>query len=1030
MRSFVNFAFTACRVAALEVFVVCTGMAATPAPLHLVSVRDTAQSPPAGGSSDAWGPILSTDGRFVLFASTANNLVTLSGHDRPSGLDRPVFPPRGEPDGPVGKHDGLPLLNQPRLNVFLRDRANSTTTLVSVNLSGTGGGNGDSIPTGLSADGRYACFESSASDLVEGDTNGVTDVFVRDLASNLTVLVSVSLDGGAGNGPSRSSVMTPDGRYVAFVSSATNLVAGDTNGISDVFVRDLQAGLTALASPGAKSTTNLYSPIFGSSGSEGPDITPDGRHVAFYSTATNLVPGVSTPGEVYLRDLVAGTTTWVSSGARALLGTSRAVSYNQAVSADGQFVAFETSTNVGISTSPSARGLVLRYNTGTGFTDLVSTNANVQAADYKDARSLDITPDGRFLAFVANTNRLGTWVGTCIQLWDAQTGETLLVSGGPSDAVPQGSTCHWPAMDSVGRHVAFLSNARNLVPDSPAGEYHAYVRDVQAGTTTLVDASTNGLGTSLSPSTAPRLSADGGVVAFESPDSNLVPDDRNLAYDVFVRDLSVNSAELISARHPALPTLTPNGMSTIAFSCVSSDGRVIVFSSEADNLVADDTNGVRDIFVRDLFRGTNALVSIATNGGAADNISSQPAISADGRYVVFTSSADNLVPGDTNKAQDVFVRDLHADTTYLVSVNLAGTGPGKTDSYSPGISSDGTYVWFRSTATNLAAGSFGGTENLFLRDLPKGVTYALTTNGVLAASATPDGHLIAFSGQAGNLYLWDSLAGAIVYAIGTGPVSALGISPDGNRIVYGSTNGVAVIDHAAGTTRTIGGLISGSRSGLRFSRDSRFLTYASLFFNTNQVFLYDFETGTNRLISRIPFGAVGNDASDSPDISPDARFIAYRSFATNLLPDADNNGSPELLLYDSVTGSTTLLTRSRVRDGTPDNRSRTPVFSGNGHTLVFESWASDLVGRDCNQSADVFALSFLHVTLTHRGLGHHPTLSWFARPGERYRIEFTDNLSDPEWREVRRPVTIGDNQAQVTDLDPGPSQRFYRVVAY
>ena len=1026
MKPFTNFAFTACLVTALEVFVLFTGMAAT----HLVSVRDSSQSPPAGGSGDAWGPILSPDGRFVLFASTANNLATLSCHDGPPGLDRPVFPPRGEPGGPVGKHDGLPLLNQPRLNVFLRDRAKSTTTLVSINLSGTGGGNGDSIPTGLSADGRYACFESSASDLVEGDTNGVTDVFVRDLASNLTVLVSVSLDGGAGNGPCRSSVMTPDGRYVAFVSSATNLVAGDTNGISDVFVRDLQAGLTALASPGAKSTTNLYSPIFGSSGSEGPDITPDGRYVAFYSTATNLVPGVSTPGEVYLRDLVAGTTTWVSSGARALLGTSKAVSYNQALSADGQFVAFETSTNDGISTSPSARGLILRYNTGTAFTDLVSTNANVQAADYKDVRSMDITPDGRFLAFVANTNRLGTWVGTCVQLWDAQTGETLLVSGGPSNAVPQGSTCHWPAMDSVGRHIAFLSNARNLVTDSPAGEYHAYVRDVQAGTTTLVDVNTTGIGTSLSPSTAPRLSADGGVVAFEGPDSNLVPDDRNRAYDVFVRDLSVQSAELISARDPALPTRTPNGMSTLASSCVSSDGRVIVFSSEADNLVANDTNRVRDIFIRDSFRGTNALVSIATNGGAADNISSQPAISADGRYVAFASSADNLVPDDTNKAQDVFVRDLEADTTSLVSANLTGTGPGKANSYSPGISSDGVYVWFRSTATNLAAGSFGGTENLFLRDMPRGTTYALTRNGVLDVSATPDGRLIAFSGRAGNLYLWDSLAGAIVYTIGTSPVSALGISPDGNRIVYGSTNGVTVIDRAAGMSRTIGGLISGSRAGLRFSRDSRFLTYASLLMNTNQVFLYDFETGANRLISRIPFGGAGNDASDSPDISADARFIAYRSFATNLLLDADNNGSPELLLYDSLTGSTTLLTRSRVSDGTPDNRSRTPVFSGDGRTLVFESWASDLVADDFNQTADVFALSFLHVTITHRGRGHGPTLSWFARPGERYRIEFTDNLSNPEWREVRRPVTIGDNQAQVTDLDPGTSQRFYRVVAY
>src|SRR5262249_10132676 len=155
-------------------------------------------------------------GRYVLFASTANNLV-LSSSNNP-----------------------LPMIPLAKLNVFLRDRANGTTTLVSVNLAGTGGGNGDSVPTALSTDGRYPLFESSASDLIAGDTNGVADVFVRDLVSNSTVLVSVSTNGGAANGVCRGSTMTADGRYVAFVSAANNLVADDTNGIPDVFVRDLQ----------------------------------------------------------------------------------------------------------------------------------------------------------------------------------------------------------------------------------------------------------------------------------------------------------------------------------------------------------------------------------------------------------------------------------------------------------------------------------------------------------------------------------------------------------------------------------------------------------------------------------------------------------------------------------------------------------------------------------------------------------------------------------------------------------------------
>src|SRR5437867_4054623 len=208
-----------------------TGVALTTAagPFQLVSVRDPSQGPPAGGSGDSWGPILSSDGRFVLFSSTANNLVTTSNGN------------------------ALQVLVAPHLNVFLRDRAAGTTTLVSANLAGTGGGNGDSIPTGISTNGQYACFESTAGDLVPSDTNGVTDVFVRDLVSNTTALVSANLVGLPANGVCRGSALTPDGRYVAFVSAATNLVAGDTNGIPDVFVRDLQAAVTTLVSVGAKS---------------------------------------------------------------------------------------------------------------------------------------------------------------------------------------------------------------------------------------------------------------------------------------------------------------------------------------------------------------------------------------------------------------------------------------------------------------------------------------------------------------------------------------------------------------------------------------------------------------------------------------------------------------------------------------------------------------------------------------------------------------------------------------------------------
>ena len=134
--------------------------------------------------------------------------------------------------------------------------------------------------------------------------------------SGTTVVVSVSTNGSIGNGDSHSAAMTPDGRYVAFVSAASNLVPGDANGIPDVFVRDLQSGVTVLASAGAhEANVALFSP----STSEYPQITPDGRLVAFYSTASNMVAGVETVGDIYVRDLGAGMTYWASQGARSNL---------------------------------------------------------------------------------------------------------------------------------------------------------------------------------------------------------------------------------------------------------------------------------------------------------------------------------------------------------------------------------------------------------------------------------------------------------------------------------------------------------------------------------------------------------------------------------------------------------------------------------------------------------------------------------------------------------------------------------------
>ena len=880
-------------------------------------------------------------------------------------------------------------------------------------------------------------FESVASDLAANDTNNASDVFVRDLLNSTTMLASASLYGGTGNGVSRNSVMTPDGRYVAFVSVATNLVAGDTNQITDVFIRDLQSSTTKLVSVGATSTNSTAL----TSSSESPVITPDGRYVAFSSTATNLVPGVTTAGEIYVRDLTTAQTKWASVNARSiaysLLGTSNVVSCCPSISSDGNFVAFETATNL---SSFNANGLILRQNTQTSGTDIVGTNANVTSGPLGDFYTLDMTPDGRFISFVANVAGNSPAVNTAIYLWDAQTGTNTLISMNRDSGLVSDGICSSPLVSSNGQFVAFVSSGTNLVANTFDGQFHVYIRDQQTGITKLVDGDTNGVGAGVSPATFPIFSADGRFVVFDCVNGNLVPNDRNHANDVFVRDTVAETTELISVLDPTLTSHTPNGISGFYPGSVSANGRYVAFSSDADDLIPGDTNRQRNVFVRDLLLATNVLVSANTNGVAASGFSFEPAISGNGRYVAFSSYASNLVAGDANNAQDVFLRDLQTGTTMLASVSVDGINPGNSNSFTPVISRDGRYILFHSKASNLTAGSFGnGVENLFLRDVQQGTNYALTTStiltGVSAAAMTTDGRFVVYagilSGTTTSLYVWDTLATARIYT-NTALPTAVSISPDGRRVAYlaGVPTSLNVMDFSINSNWVASAGTFASHPGLRFSADGRWLVYATSAVNTTgdtntvqDVYLYDFQTGTNFLVS-----VGGNDASDSPDISADGRFVVYRSAATNLVA-GDVNGFPDVFVNDRWSGETTLLSTS-LSGATANNRSLIPVFSADGRTIIFQSWASDSVVNDFNQAADIVAYEFFYADVTPGAApGDGPVISWPFVPGLSYHVQFKNDLSEPGWQEVGGTITVLGNRASTTDPSPSSGQRFYRVVA-
>lgn len=998
-----------CTAACLVVWLIssCTTHA-----VELVSVPDLRVTPPVGGGGDSYSAFVTPDGRYVLFGSTANNLVATS-----NGTAYSVPRPQ-------------------KVNAFLRDRAQQTTVLASVDPTGSRSGDEDSIPTGVSTNGRYALFEGSADNLIVGAPGAPanTQIFMRDMLNGVTALVTVGTNSTCADGVSSDSVMTPDGRYVAFSSLAGNLVVNDTNSIGDVFVRDLQTGVTVLASVGAQPATSSLQFSYGKSKSDSPVMTPDGRYVAFFSTASGLVPNVSTVGDIYVRDLVGNVTFCVSSNAHRFF-SSASICYDQKISDDGQVVTFQASKM----TSPT-NAIIFRHHLQTGLDDIIS-NAPAPLA-YQDAQVLDMTPDGRFVIYLGVTNS-----ANAVYIWDGQTGTNSLVSVTTNGLAPTSGICDSPKVDSTGRYVSFFSTIAGLVTNTiSSGSQDLYWRDLQAGITKLVDAGTNGTSVSRTFLDDYSMSANGAYVVFDSPDADLVTNDSNQSWDVFLRNLTADSTELISAHASSLISQTA-GMGGLNQSVnISADGRYAVFCSTSRGLVPDYTNLYYGIFGRDLANQTNFLISVDTNGlGNANGISWQPVISGDGQHVAFTSQANNLVAQDTNGATDVFIRNIQTGVTTLVSANANNNGSLGGASSSPAISFDGHYVLY-----------FNSPSNIVLRDCILGTNYSLTTNGSCAA-ITQDGHYAAFFGKVNGLYglyVWDSLAAQTIYTNVTTSVSKISISTNGQWLAYISGSSLGMTDRLANSNRTVSAGAFGSRAGLRFSGDGRFLVYATAAANaasdTNQtqdVYVYDWQNATNLLVSQsfyFPQAPMGN--SDCPDISADGRFIVYESAAADIAP-SDNNSFKDIFLYDQQAGMTTLLSASDSGQGTANSQSLAPLFTGNGQTVAFQSWASDLVQGDFNQGEDafivqidstnsisgstnpppVFAGELIYLPASGQG---NPSLTWPVIPGAGYTVQFKDNLTDPAWQTVNGSIVIVGGQAAITDLAPNPTNRFYRIVAY
>src|SRR5581483_4479049 len=281
-----------------------------------------------------------------------------------------------------------------------------------------------------------------------------------------------------------------------------------------------------------------------------------------------------------------------------------------------------------------------------------------------------------------------------------------------------------PAVSADGRYVAFASDATNLVPGDTNNATDVFVHDRQAGTTTRVSVAAGG-GQAGDASFGPSLSGDGGIVAFVSRSADLVAGDTAGGEDVFVRDLRAGKTTRVSRGGSASAPV------------VSADGRVVAFASAASAMVPGDTNGASDVFAFDRETGATERVSVGPAGAQGDRASVAPALSADGRFVAFASDATDLVPGDTNQRSDVFVRDRRLGTTIRVSVGSGGQAD--RPSATPQVSADGRFVAFQSAADDLVPGDTNSAPDIFVHDLTPVGGYWLvgSDGGVFAYGSAP-----------------------------------------------------------------------------------------------------------------------------------------------------------------------------------------------------------------------------------------------------------------------------------------------------
>lgn len=757
------------------------------------------------------------------------------------------------------------------------------------------GASGSSYGSSVSDDGTVVAFMSSSGDLVEGVPASANQIYAYNRTTGKTVLVSVAPDGTPCNGIAERPAISGNGRYVTFQAYADNLVPGAVFANNTIYRHDLVTGETIIVSVGPDG-------VPGNGQSFEPVISDDGNRIAWYSTANDLVEGDTSPRQdVFVRDIAAGTTIRVSCAADGTQGNSN--SSKPAISGNGAFVAFEShawnlvadDTNgwTDVFVCDLANGTVERVSVATGGTEGGNESYNSSISD-----------DGSRVAFASAAGDLvpGDANGQPdIFVRDRVAGTTTCLSAVGNN------TSEYPFISGNGVWVSYKSAATNLVPDDTNGLSDVFVANIASGAVTRVSVAKDGSQSS-SPSgyTRSPLSDDGTLLFFDAERGEnllpgLAPRGSRGSYQVFLAGTPSGTAG-VGVRE-CITNPYAGWIADAEVPVLSGNQRYVFFRS-IEPFVAGSTSPSQNVYRYDLTTGAYELVSCTPQGvsGNQDSGDSEIAVSYDGRYVVFGSYATDLVPNDTNNRQDVFLRDMQTGFTTRISAGYddAGTAWQSSSEYShPSISADGRYVTFQGRGSiHLATERSYTDAQVFLYDrlAPAGTRVRIVSDGVGGwngadkfhegvnqAKITADGKWVLLRSKAtidlpeadasatyANLYLRSLTTGETIRVTHTpdggypsGDISKTSVSADGSVVTFQSK---------------ADGLVESDSNGM------------------DDIFVWSRATGQIALVTHGPDGASTDDCSSHPSISPDGKWIAYQSWASNLTGEARGNDK-KLYLY-------------------------------------------------------------------------------------------------------------------------------------